>query len=90
MTARRVVVAQFRRHLGGWVGTGRAWTPSIHIADEVGIITLALDDAGVDGPVNATAPEPVTAREFARALGRVLGYRPGCPSRPSACEWASA
>ena len=67
--------AQFRRHFGGWIGTGRGWTPWIHIADEVGIIGFALEQPGVRGPVNLTAPEPATAREFARALGRALGRR---------------
>jgi uncharacterized protein (TIGR01777 family) len=68
-------VSQFRRHLGGWVGTGRGWTPWIHIADEVGIIAFALEQSDVRGPVNLTAPEPVRAREFARALGRALHRR---------------
>ena len=72
-------VAQFRRHLGGWIGTGRGWTPWIHIADEVGIIDFALDPPEVDGPVNLTAPRPVRARQFARALGGVLGHRAWLP-----------
>ncbi len=72
-------VAQFRRHLGGWIGTGQGWTPWIHIADEVGIIAFALDRPDIDGPVNLTAPGPVRARQFARALGGVLGRRAWLP-----------
>ena len=72
-------VAQFRRHFGGWIGTGRGWTPWIHIADEVGIIAFALQQPSLDGPVNLTAPEPVRAREFARALGRATGRRAWLP-----------
>src|SRR5580704_11559297 len=72
-------VAQFRRHFGGWIGTGRGWTPWIHIADEVGIIAFALQERSLDGPVNLTAPEPVRAREFARALGRAVGHRAWLP-----------
>jgi uncharacterized protein len=68
-------VAQFRRHFGGWIGTGRGWTPWIHIADEVGIIVFALRQPSVDGPVNLTAPEPARAREFAQALGRAVSRR---------------
>lgn len=68
-------VAQFRRHFGGWIGTGRCWTPWIHVADEVGIIIFTLQQPGVDGPVNLTAPGPVRSREFARALGRSAGRR---------------
>jgi NAD dependent epimerase/dehydratase family enzyme len=54
-------VAQLRRHLGGWVGTGRGWTPWIHIADEVGIMAFALQQPALCGPVNLTAPEPARA-----------------------------
>jgi uncharacterized protein (TIGR01777 family) len=72
-------VTQFRRHFGGWIGSGRGWTPWIHIADEVGIIVFALAQPEVRGPVNLTAPEPVRAREFARALGRVTGRRAWLP-----------
>lgn len=68
-------VAQFHRHLGGWIGTGLGWTPWIHIADEVGLVLHALEQTGIDGPLNATAPEPVRSRQFACALGRVLGHR---------------
>jgi uncharacterized protein (TIGR01777 family) len=68
-------VAQFRHRAGGWIGTGRGWTPWIHIADEVGLITFALAQPQIRGPVNLTAPEPVRAREFAQALGRALGRR---------------
>jgi hypothetical protein len=72
-------VAQFRRHLSGWIGTGRGWTPWIHIADEVGIIAFALGRPDISGPVNLTAPEPVRARQFARALGQALGHRAWLP-----------
>jgi uncharacterized protein (TIGR01777 family) len=72
-------VAQFRRHLGGWIGTGRGWTPWIHIADEVGIIAFALQQPSLDGPVNLMAPGPVRAREFARALGRAVARRAWLP-----------
>jgi uncharacterized protein len=72
-------VGQFRRHFGGWIGTGRGWVPWIHIADEVGIIIFALQQPGADGPVNLTAPEPTHARQFARALGRAIGHRAWLP-----------
>ena len=72
-------VAQFRRHLGGWIGTGRGWTPWIHIADEVGIIMLALQQPAASGPLNLSAPEPARARDFARSLGRAVGHRAWLP-----------
>lgn len=71
--------ARFQRHLGGWIGTGQGWTPWIHIADEVGIITCALQRQEIDGPVNLTAPGPVRSRQFAQEFGRVLGRRAWLP-----------
>lgn len=70
---------QFRRHFGGWIGLGQGWTPWIHIADEVGIITAALERSEIQGPINATAPQPVRSREFAQVLGHVLGHHAWLP-----------
>ena len=72
-------VAQFSRHFGGWIGRGRGWMSWIHIADEVGIITTALEDPTIRGPINATAPEPVRAREFSHVLGSILGHHAWLP-----------
>jgi uncharacterized protein (TIGR01777 family) len=63
----------FRLGLGGPIGTGRQYMPWIHRDDEIAILLWALDNARVAGAVNATAPNPVTNREFSKALGRVLG-----------------
>ena len=49
--------------------------PWIHVDDVAGMYVAALDDAAWSGPVNASAPEPVTNREFSKALGRAL-HRP--------------
>ena len=46
--------------------------PWIHAEDVVGLYLAALDDAAWEGAINACAPEPVTNREFSRALGRAL------------------
>lgn len=64
---------QFERGWGGWVGSGRQWYNWIHEDDETGLILMALEDERVRGPLNLTAPNPVTQREFAETLGRVLG-----------------
>lgn len=63
----------FRLGVGGPVAGGRHYLPWIHLDDEVGILLAALDGPEWSGPVNASAPEPATSREFGRALGRVLG-----------------
>lgn len=72
-------VAQFQRGFGGWIGLGQRWTPWIHIADEIEIIIAALERTELQGPLNASAPNPVRAREFARSLGRAIGHRAWLP-----------
>jgi uncharacterized protein (TIGR01777 family) len=72
----------FRFFLGGPIGRGEFWVSWIHIADEVGLIAWALEDDGVVGPLDATAPEPVRQRDLARAIGRALG-RPSVLPVPS-------
>jgi NAD dependent epimerase/dehydratase family enzyme len=47
----------------------------IHHADLVGLVLLAIDNSAAHGPLNGTAPNPVTNREFSKTLGRVL-HRP--------------
>jgi uncharacterized protein (TIGR01777 family) len=65
----------FRLGVGGPVGGGRQYLSWITPDDLVRMYLAALDDPAWSGPVNATAPEPVTNREFAHALGHVL-HRP--------------
>jgi len=71
----------FRLGLGGRLGSGRQWLSWISLDDEVGVVLHALDH-GLRGPVNATAPAPVTNRDFTRALGRALG-RPAVVAVPA-------
>lgn len=63
----------FRLFAGGPLGSGRQWWPWIHLDDLVGIVRFVLEQPAASGPLNATAPNPVTNREFARILGKVLG-----------------
>jgi uncharacterized protein (TIGR01777 family) len=62
----------FRAGVGGPVAGGNQYMPWIHIDDLVGLYVAALHDERWDGAVNASAPEPVTNREFSAALGRAL------------------
>lgn len=62
----------FRLALGGPLGSGRQYMPWVHRADVVGLADLALRNDRLEGPLNVTAPNPETSREFARALGGVL------------------
>ncbi len=62
----------FRMGVGGPLAGGDQYVSWIHIDDEIGILLWALDEERVSGTVNATAPNPVTNREFSRAIGRAL------------------
>lgn len=75
------MLTPFKMFVGGPVGSGRQYMSWIHIDDEVGVILLALDNAAAAGPLNATAPNPVTNREFSKALGRAL-HRPSFMKAP--------
>jgi uncharacterized protein (TIGR01777 family) len=61
----------FRLGLGGVVASGRQWYSWIHVEDELGILQHAID--GADGVLNAASPNPVSNRDFTRALGRAVG-----------------
>lgn len=71
----------FRLGLGGKLGNGKQYMSWVSIDDEVAAIVHALSSEGLRGPVNVTAPEPVTAAELARVLGSVL-RRPALLSVP--------
>jgi len=63
----------FRLGLGGNLGSGQQWLSWITLQDEVAVLLACLDRSDLEGPVNATAPNPVRNAEFTRTLGRVLG-----------------
>lgn len=65
----------FRLGVGGRMGSGRQYLSWIHLDDWVALARWALHATGLSGPLNVTAPTPVTNAEFARVLGRVL-HRP--------------
>ena len=67
------MLAPFRFGLGGKLGSGRQWMSWISLTDAMSAILFALETASIGGPVNLTAPNPVTNSEFTRALGRQLG-----------------
>ena len=73
----------FRLGLGGPLGSGAQYFPWIHIADEAAAIRFLMEDDHASGPYNLTAPDPVTNREFTRALGRAL-HRPAILKAPAA------
>ncbi len=80
--ALKTMLLPFRLGVGGPVAGGRQPMPWIHLDDVIGIYLAALDDERWSGPVHATAPQPVSNREFSKALGRAL-HRPAIVPVPA-------
>jgi uncharacterized protein (TIGR01777 family) len=72
----------FKHGVGGPVAGGGQYMPWIHVDDVVGIYLAALDGDAWHGPINASAPEPVTNKAFSKALGRAL-HRPAIAPVPA-------
>ncbi|NJN67285.1 MAG: TIGR01777 family protein [Chloroflexaceae bacterium] len=67
------MVPPFQFFVGGPILPGRQWFSWIHLDDEVELMIRALEDPRCSGPLNATAPNPQTNRDFSATLGKVLG-----------------
>ncbi|MEV4527473.1 TIGR01777 family oxidoreductase [Streptosporangium sp. NPDC049304] len=72
------ILPVFRMGLGAPLGSGRQYWSWISIDDWVLAVQHILKNPGISGPVNVTAPEPVTNAEFTKALGAAL-HRPTMP-----------
>jgi uncharacterized protein (TIGR01777 family) len=73
----------FRLGLGGPVAGGRQYVPWIHLVDVIGALLHCASESSLEGPVNVTAPNPVTNRQLTRSLARTL-HRPAIFPVPSA------
>lgn len=62
----------YRFFVGGPLGSGKQWMSWIHLDDEIGLIRMLIENERAQGPINATAPTPVTNGEFSKTLGRVI------------------
>jgi uncharacterized protein (TIGR01777 family) len=78
----------FRLFVGGRVGTGRQYLSWISLTDWVGLVQWVLTTNHLSGPVNLTAPAPVTNAEFARVLGRALSRPSFVPTPAAAVRFA--
>ncbi len=76
------MIGPFKFFAGGPIGDGKQWFSWIHRDDVIGIIKYAIENELVAGPVNATAPNQVTNREFSKALGKALN-RPAILTLPA-------
>jgi uncharacterized protein (TIGR01777 family) len=62
----------FKLGVGGPLAGGEQYLSWIHLEDEIGILIWALEDDGVSGVINASAPYPATNKDFSKALGQAL------------------
>lgn len=76
------MILPYKLFIGGPLGSGKQVISWIHRDDLIGIIRFILENDHVSGPLNATAPQPVTNREFSRVLGKAL-HRPSLISTPA-------
>jgi hypothetical protein len=69
------MMTPFKFGVGGKLGSGRQYMPWIHREDWINLVRWTMQTPTVSGPVNATAPNPVTNADFAHALGHAM-HRP--------------
>jgi uncharacterized protein len=80
--ALRKMLPPFRMGVGGRMGTGQQWMSWIHRADLISLLVSLVEHDAMSGPVNATAPNPVTNGDFTQALAGAL-HRPAVLPAPS-------
>lgn len=68
----KMLAPLFRLSLGGPVGSGKQWMSWIYRGDLVRLIIYCLENPQMSGPVNGTAPSPVTNGEFSKTLAKIL------------------
>ena len=76
------MVPLFRKGLGSALGSGNQWFSWIHEQDLVNIFSFLLEQRALSGPINLTAPEPVTNKTFTKALGSAIRRPTFLPAVP--------
>jgi hypothetical protein len=76
------LLVRFNLFAGGPFGSGNQWWSWIHLYDVVRAVRFLMENESASGPINLTAPNPTTNREFSRELGRVM-FRPSFVPLPA-------
>ncbi len=71
----------FKASLGGVLGSGKQWMPWVHVEDVARMALIPVEQDTFEGPLNAVGPEPVTNRQFTRAIARAV-KRPAIAPAP--------
>jgi uncharacterized protein (TIGR01777 family) len=77
------MVPAFKSWAGSRLGSGEQWVPWIHLQDLVDLLLFVAERESLRGPINATAPQPVTNAEFTRLLSNQLGALTLLPPVPA-------
>ncbi|MGX9136092.1 TIGR01777 family oxidoreductase [Rummeliibacillus sp. JY-2-4R] len=62
----------YKLFVGGTVGSGEQWVSWVHVSDVVRVISFAIKNDHLSGPVNVTSPSPLRMRDFGKTIGSVL------------------
>jgi uncharacterized protein len=73
--ALKKMLTPFRLGVGGPLGNGRQWMPWVHVDDLAAMFMHAAEHAEVTGPINGVSPNPITNKEFTKALAAAV-HRP--------------
>jgi uncharacterized protein len=63
----------FKLYAGGPLGSGKQWTPWIHMTDQVGAIRFLIENSETSGAFNLCSPNPVTNKQMVQAIGKAMG-----------------
>jgi len=66
------IVLPYRLFFGGTIGSGKQWVSWIHVDDLVRLVDFAMTNVTIEGPINATAPNPVQMKEFGKTIAKIL------------------
>lgn len=72
----------FKLFVGGPIASGKQGVSWMHIDDHIAALRFLLKESDLAGPVNLSAPHPVSNRQFSKAIGKALG-RPAFMPAPA-------
>ncbi len=67
-----MMVLPYKFYVGGTVGSGEQWLSWVHIDDVVGMITFAINNNEIEGPLNVVAPNPAKMKDFGKTIAKAI------------------
>lgn len=80
--ALKLIALPFKFGVGGRIGDGKQYFPTISLEDWLSAMMLLITDESTSGAYNLIAPVPATNEEFTKAMGKQL-HRPTLIAVPS-------